>query len=45
MTNGEFHTPERCWVTELANHASDPAVSVARIRVEPDVTTCWRLSP
>lgn len=41
MPPAEFHTPERCWVTELANSELDPAVSVARIRVEPGVTTCW----
>jgi mannose-6-phosphate isomerase-like protein (cupin superfamily) len=37
----EFATAERCFITELANDASDETVSVARARVEPGVTTAW----
>ena len=35
----EFWTPERCFILETWNDASDPAVSVARARVEPGTTT------
>ncbi len=35
----EFMTPERCAILELWNDRSDPAVSIARARVEPGVTT------
>lgn len=35
----EFFTPEQCWIVELWNDVSDPAVSVARARVEVGVTT------
>lgn len=37
----EFDTPERCHITEAANDAGDEAVSIARARVEPGVTTAW----
>jgi mannose-6-phosphate isomerase-like protein (cupin superfamily) len=37
----ETWTPERCHIIELDNSPSDPAVSIARARVEPGVTTCW----
>lgn len=37
----EFFTEERCHILELANDASDPAMSIARARVEPGVTTRW----
>lgn len=37
----EFYTSERCHITELSNSASDAALSVAKARVEPGVTTCW----
>ena len=37
----EFYTPERCYIIELDNTPGDPAVSVARARVEPGVTTRW----
>jgi len=37
----EFYTPERCYIIELSNTAGDPAVSIARARVEPGVTTRW----
>ncbi len=35
----EFWTPERCFILETWNEACDPAVSVARARVEPGITT------
>jgi mannose-6-phosphate isomerase-like protein (cupin superfamily) len=35
----EFDTPERCSIVELLNDARVPALSVARCRVEPGVTT------
>jgi mannose-6-phosphate isomerase-like protein (cupin superfamily) len=37
----EHDTPERCAINELSNTASDPAVSIARARVRPGVTTQW----
>ncbi len=37
----EFHTPEKCYITELSNSPDDPDVSIARARVEPGVTTRW----
>lgn len=37
----EFLTPERCHITELSNSDDDPAVSIARARVEPGITTRW----
>jgi mannose-6-phosphate isomerase-like protein (cupin superfamily) len=35
----ETLTPERCFITELWNHADDTAASVAQARVEPGVLT------
>jgi mannose-6-phosphate isomerase-like protein (cupin superfamily) len=35
----EFLTPEGCWIVETWNDAGDAAVSVARARVQPGVTT------
>lgn len=35
----EFWTAERCFVTELVNRDGLDEVSIARIRVEPGVTT------
>ncbi len=35
----EVWTTERCYITELLNHADSPEVSIARTRVEPGVTT------
>jgi len=32
---------EGCHILEVANHADDPYVSIARARVEPGVTTQW----
>lgn len=37
----EFATDERCHITELSNSDDDPALSIARARVEPGVTTRW----
>ena len=39
--SAEYDTPERCFINELSNTASDPAVSIARARVAPGVTTRW----
>lgn len=40
-TLAEAYTEERCHIVELSNSADDPAVSIARARVEPGVTTRW----
>ncbi len=32
---------EGCYITELSNTPADPAVSIAKARVEPNVTTTW----
>jgi mannose-6-phosphate isomerase-like protein (cupin superfamily) len=37
----EVYTPERCYITELANTPADPAASIALARVAPSVTTRW----
>jgi mannose-6-phosphate isomerase-like protein (cupin superfamily) len=37
--NRECLTPERCYILESLNDPSDPAVSIARARVSPGVTT------
>jgi mannose-6-phosphate isomerase-like protein (cupin superfamily) len=37
----EVYTPERCYITELANTPADPAASIALARVPPGVTTRW----
>lgn len=37
----EYMTAERCAILEVANDAGDGAVSIARARVEPGVTTAW----
>ena len=37
----EYYTDERCHITELSNLDDDAAVSIARARVEPGVTTRW----
>ncbi|MFV1921442.1 MAG: cupin domain-containing protein [Methylotenera sp.] len=43
MTTSEEYlfTAEGCYITELSNIADDPEVSIARARVEPNVTTTW----
>ena len=35
----EYDTEERCFILEMSNAASDEALSIARARVEPGVTT------
>lgn len=37
--SAEFFTDERCHILELSGGADDPALSIARARVEPGVTT------
>ena len=37
----EFFTSERCHILELSNSADDEALSIARARVEPGVTTAF----
>ena len=37
--NREVHTPERCYILEMSNSPTDEALSIARARVEPGVTT------
>jgi mannose-6-phosphate isomerase-like protein (cupin superfamily) len=37
----EFPTAEGCFINELSNIPDDPAVSIARARVAPGVTTRW----
>lgn len=39
----EFFTPELCYINELSNSTNDPALSIARARVAPGVTTRWHL--
>ena len=39
--SNEFHTPEKCYITELSNTSDDPGVSIARERVLPGVPTNW----
>jgi mannose-6-phosphate isomerase-like protein (cupin superfamily) len=39
--NVEFYTEEKCFIIELSNTADDAAVSIARARVLPGVTTLW----
>ena len=37
----EYFTPERCYILELSNSADDEALSIARARVKPGVTTAF----
>jgi len=39
--SNEFYTAEKCYITELSNTPDDPDASIARVRVEPGVTTRW----
>src|SRR5918999_1388607 len=39
--SNESDTPERCFILELSNTPDDPAVSIARARLTPGVTTRW----
>ena len=41
MAHDEYFFEEGCFITELHNSPDDPAVSVARARVEPGRTTRW----
>ncbi len=41
MGHDEYYFKEGCFITELHNSPDDPAVSVARARVEPGRTTRW----
>lgn len=38
-SRGEYYTDEGCYILELSNFAQDKAVSIARVRLEPGVTT------
>jgi mannose-6-phosphate isomerase-like protein (cupin superfamily) len=35
----EYYTPEKCFILENINAPADPALSIARARVEPGATT------
>ena len=37
----EYFFAEGCFITELSNVTDDPAVSIARARLEPGKTTRW----
>jgi len=37
----EYFFAEGCFITELSNTPDDPALSIARVRVEPGKTTQW----
>ena len=37
----EFYTSEGCYITEVSNSTDDPALSIARARLEPGKTTRW----
>lgn len=39
--DAEYFTDELCHITELSNGAHDEALSIAKARVEPGVTTRW----
>jgi mannose-6-phosphate isomerase-like protein (cupin superfamily) len=41
MPKPEFYISEGCFITEWSNTPEDPAVSIARARVPPGVTTRW----
>ena len=41
MAQDEYYFAEGCFITELHNTPEDPAVSVARARVESGRTTRW----
>ncbi len=38
---GEYYTPERCHILEMSNSSADEALSIARARIEPGVTTAF----
>lgn len=37
----EFYTEEKCYILESSNSSDDEAMSIARARVSPGVTTSW----
>lgn len=37
----EYYMDERCYIVEVSNSEADPALSIARARVTPGVTTRW----
>ena len=39
--NGEFYTPEGCYINELSNTDADPDASIARARVRAGASTRW----
>jgi mannose-6-phosphate isomerase-like protein (cupin superfamily) len=41
MAKREVYISEGCFITEWSNTPADPAVSIARARVRPGVTTRW----
>jgi len=41
MTREEVYLSEGCFLSEWSNTPEDPAVSIARARVPPGVTTRW----
>ena len=41
QADAEYYFAEGCFINELSNTAQDPAVSIARARVAPGVTTRW----
>jgi mannose-6-phosphate isomerase-like protein (cupin superfamily) len=38
-SDGEYYFEEGCFILELYNSSEDPAVSIARARVQPGITT------
>ena len=39
--SAEFYTDERCFILEMSNSTDDEALSIARARIEPGVTTAF----
>lgn len=39
--SAEYYFAEGCFITEISNSADDPALSIARARVEAGKTTRW----
>ena len=37
----EYFTAERCFILEMSNSTADEALSIAKARVKPAVTTAW----
>lgn len=37
----EYYMDERCYIAEVSNSEADPALSIARARVTPGITTRW----